>query len=79
MNKPDDEKTPGTENDAPVRSDVEASQGGRQRYTVWVLVLSVLMAVLIGTALLSNTEDLDPEPAQGANAGDTVEESVGQN
>jgi len=79
MNKPDDENAPKTPEDAPVRSDVEASQGGRQRYTVWVLLLSVLLAVLVGTALLSNTEDLDPEATQGASASDAVEESAGEN
>lgn len=38
----------------------EARQGGAPRVTVWVLLASILLAALVGAALLTNTDEFPP-------------------
>ena len=40
------------------RTDVQARQGGRAKVTVWILLFSLLLAILIGGVLLSNTDEI---------------------
>jgi hypothetical protein len=51
-------------------SETKAKQGGGPRVTVWVLLASILLAGLVGAALLTNTDEFPPStqrnPVEGA-------------
>jgi hypothetical protein len=45
----------------PVRStETKVKQGGPPRVTLWVLLVSILLAAIIGVMLLSNTDEFPP-------------------
>ncbi len=48
----------------PVRTETQAKQGTGPRIMVWVLLFSILLAIIIGGVLLSNTKEIAPGTAQ---------------
>jgi hypothetical protein len=57
-----DHNTASHDHDAgPVRTEVQAKQGTGPRIMVWVLLFSVLLAIIVGGTLLSNKEELGAE------------------
>ena len=44
----------------PVRSEVQAKQGGAPRLTVWVLVASLVLAVIVGAMLFTGADEVAP-------------------
>jgi hypothetical protein len=62
--------------------EVPVKQGGRSRITVWVLLFSILLAIIIGGVLLSNTDELQQNTTQSApsnSASDTPSQARPQN
>lgn len=44
----------------PVRSETKVKQAGPPRVTLWVLLISILLAAIVGTMLLTNTDEFPP-------------------
>ncbi|WP_088345383.1 MULTISPECIES: hypothetical protein [Rhodomicrobium] len=44
----------------PVRTETQTKQAGAPRATVWILGASILLALIIGGMLLSNTDEVPP-------------------
>lgn len=44
----------------PVRSETKVKQGGPPRVTLWVLLVSILLAAIVGAMLLTNTDEFPP-------------------
>jgi hypothetical protein len=42
----------------PVRTEVQAKQGAGPRIMIWVLLFSLLLAIIVGGTLLSNRDEL---------------------
>ena len=42
------------------RSETKVKQGGPPRVTLWVLLASIVLAALVGVALLTNTDEYPP-------------------
>ena len=43
------------------RSEVQAKQGGAPRLTVWVLVASLALAVIVGAMLFTGADEVAPD------------------
>jgi hypothetical protein len=44
----------------PVRNEIQTKQAGAPRATVWILGFSILLALLVGGMMLSNTDEVPP-------------------
>lgn len=58
-----DEAAPYTQHNdgrGPVRSEMQTRQAGAPRATVWILGFSILLALLVGGLMLSNTDEVPP-------------------
>lgn len=67
--------------DGPKYKDVPVKQGGRSKVTVWVLLFSILLAIIIGGVLLSNTDELQrntTQPTPSNSSGDTPGQTTPQ-
>jgi flagellar basal body-associated protein FliL len=50
-----------TQHQQQVRStETKAKQGGAPRVTLWILLVSILLAAIVGFMLLSNTDEYPP-------------------
>jgi hypothetical protein len=54
----DRETAPHHDGAGPKRTEVQAKQGTGPRVMIWVLLLSLLLAIIIGGSLLTNTDEL---------------------
>jgi hypothetical protein len=53
--------------DAPVKTGVRAKQGDRRTVTLWILVVSVILAAIVGWILIAGTEEYtadQPDPVE---------------
>ncbi|NJM33909.1 MAG: hypothetical protein HC850_03480 [Rhodomicrobium sp.] len=62
MTQNDTQRAPKT---SPVRSEVDAKQGTGPRVMIWVLLFSILLAVIAGGVLLNADDDLSSGVANG--------------
>jgi hypothetical protein len=44
----------------PARSETKVKQAGPPRVTLWVLLISILLAAIVGVMLLTNTDEFPP-------------------
>lgn len=46
--------------DGPVKSEMQAKQGGTSKMTLWILVASLALAAIVGIVLYTNANDVAP-------------------
>jgi hypothetical protein len=64
MNDMSDHRGPGDE-PPPTPTEMRASQTGRPRMTIWVLLLSLLVCLVIGGMILTDKDEVPPSTNRG--------------
>jgi len=54
------------EGHGPVRTEVQAKQGGAPKLTLWVLLGSLALAVIVGVMLMTDTYEVPPSEPRSA-------------